>query len=240
MGKVEEYRAQLRSLRDWRAFLLAESGLPGPRANLELVQAAADEGDRALFISFLLPPEQTPAGTPLEFLTVCGIVGLGACAARGEMELLPLLKEWAADPRWRVREAVAMALQRVGDHDPALLLEEMEAWAGGDPLTQRAAVAALCEPRLLGRRETAEAVLNLLDKVTAGLQAAEDRKTEEFRVLRQALGYAWSVAAVAALERGRLYLEKWARCDDRDVQWIIRENLKKNRLRRLNLGWVGN
>ena len=45
MSKVADYRKTLRALKDWDAYLVAESGLPGPRANLALVEAAADEGD---------------------------------------------------------------------------------------------------------------------------------------------------------------------------------------------------
>jgi hypothetical protein len=45
VGKAAEYRTALRGLQsDWDAYLEAESGLPGPRANLELVQVVADEG----------------------------------------------------------------------------------------------------------------------------------------------------------------------------------------------------
>lgn len=41
MGKVEIYQEQLRDLDQgaWDAFLLAESGLPGPRGNIELARA---------------------------------------------------------------------------------------------------------------------------------------------------------------------------------------------------------
>ena len=45
MSKRETYRAILRDMPDWDAYLLRESGLPGPRGNLELAQAVADEGD---------------------------------------------------------------------------------------------------------------------------------------------------------------------------------------------------
>ena len=47
-----------------------------------------------------------------------------------------------------------MALQRLGDVDMAQLLAEMRDWAEGTPLEQRAAAAAICEPRLLGRLHT--------------------------------------------------------------------------------------
>jgi len=52
VSKREHYREILRSLSslsDWESFLLNESGLPGPRANLELAQAAADERNEELF-----------------------------------------------------------------------------------------------------------------------------------------------------------------------------------------------
>ena len=53
MGKTEYYRKTLRTLADWDRFLLQESGLPGPRANLELVNVVADEGTEAHFKHFL-------------------------------------------------------------------------------------------------------------------------------------------------------------------------------------------
>jgi hypothetical protein len=54
MKKTEQYRQTLKTLEDWDAFLLKESGLPGPRANLELAQVVADEGHEALFRRWLL------------------------------------------------------------------------------------------------------------------------------------------------------------------------------------------
>lgn len=40
MGKVDDYRKTLIKLSDWDSYLLEESCLPGPRANLELAEAA--------------------------------------------------------------------------------------------------------------------------------------------------------------------------------------------------------
>jgi hypothetical protein len=45
----------------------------------------------------------------------------------------------------------------------------MTDWARGNPLEQRAAAAALCEPRLLREPEHAAAVLRILDEITARL-----------------------------------------------------------------------
>ncbi len=48
MSKRDDYRQTLRGLDDWEPYLLAESGLPGPRGNIELAQAVAERGDEAL------------------------------------------------------------------------------------------------------------------------------------------------------------------------------------------------
>ena len=115
MGKIDDYREQLKTLDDWDAFLLAESRLPGPRANLELAFATAGEGTDAQFLRLAaLDPEQAPQNTPEEFLAFCGVLGLGYLAARGEGANFSLLRQKASDPRWRVREAVALGLQEYG------------------------------------------------------------------------------------------------------------------------------
>ena len=156
------------------------------RGNLELASVVADLGKEAQFRRWAgLGPDVAPENTPACFLAFCGVVGLGGVMARrggfacinaqsavnqppavnGEpsvtQENPPLLtlRTLASDPRWRIREAVAMALQRWGDADMAGLLAAMTDWAGGNPLEQRAAAAALCEPRLLTQREHAAAVL---------------------------------------------------------------------------------
>jgi hypothetical protein len=237
--KIETYRAALRGLPDWDAYLLAESGLPGPRGNIELAQAVADEGDLARFERYAaISAETAPVNTPGEFLAFCGVVGLGRCAAEGRLDLLPALRRHASDPRWRLREGVAMALQRLGDADMDRLVAEMQSWSAGSPLEQRAAAAALCEPRLLKESRHASATLHILDAITASILPRSERKSDDFVALRKGLGYCWSVAAAALFAEGRPLLEKWLVEPDRDVRWIMRENLKKNRLVRIDAEWV--
>ena len=181
MNKVESYREKLRTLKSWDAFLLKESGLPGPRGNLELAQVVADEGDAALFERYLaFDATRAPTNSPYEFLAFCGVVGLGRLVAEGKRARLKTLRACASDSRWRMREGVAMALQRVGDKDMDALLDEMEKWSRGNLLEQRAAAAALCEPRLLHEREHAARVLRILDDITASIARIENRKSVEF------------------------------------------------------------
>src|SRR5450759_2383962 len=78
MRKVSDYRAALKQAQDLRSYLLAESGLTGPRGNIELAQAVADFGDEALFTHLLtFTPDVAPTNSPQEFLAFCGAVGLG-------------------------------------------------------------------------------------------------------------------------------------------------------------------
>lgn len=239
MTRVEDYRRALRDLAEWEPFLLEQSALPGPRANLELATAAAEEAEEeALRRWAAVGPETAPFGSADEFLPVCGVIGLGRLLAAGDRSVLADLRRLAGDPRWRVREAVAIALQRFGDADFPALLTEMQGWASGSLLERRAAVAALCEPRLLSDPDRARDVLTLLDRVTAELNDTDEHRSDAFRVLRQTLGYAWSVAIVALPEEGEPLFERLLVSGDRDVRWIVRENLRKRRLVRLDADWV--
>jgi hypothetical protein len=105
-------------------------------------------------------------------------------------------------------------------------------------LERRAAVAAVCEPRLLKESKHAKHVLKLLDAITTSIVHESVRKAEDFKTLRQALGYCWSVAVVALPAEGKPAMEKWLIHPDPDVVWIMRENLKKNRLQRMDAKWV--
>lgn len=239
MSKADEYRNKLGTIENWDAFLLKESGLPGPRGNIELAQAVADEGDQALYERYLTyNADQAPTNSPYEFLAFCGVVGLGRLLAEGQTELLATLRRCASDRRWRVREGVAMALQRLGDADMGALAEAMKTWSTGTPLEQRAAAAALCEPRLLGQAKHAKATLRILDKITASVRKIADRKSEDFVALRKGMGYCWSVAVAALPDEGKRLMEKWMADADPDIRWIMKENLKKNRLVRVDANWV--
>ncbi len=239
MSKISEYQTILRSLKTWDAFLLKESGLPGPRGNIELAQAVANEGNRELFLRYLAyGADIAPVNSPYEFLAFCGAVGLGRLLAEGDISLLQTLRTLASDPRWRMREAVAMALQRLGDVDMGQLIEAMRVWSYGNWLEKRAAAAALCEPRLLGDAKNARETLNILNMIMTNLEQSADRRGEDFVALRKGLGYCWSVVVAALPTEGKAYMEKWLVKPDKDVRWIMQENLKKNRLLRMDMEWA--
>jgi hypothetical protein len=253
----QDYQATLRSLpaissdagqSAWRVYLLEHSGLPGPRGNLELAQAVAAEGTEALFLAYLsqYSPTVAPVNSPEEFLAFCGALGLGQLLTEGKLQYLSLLRYYASDPRWRTREAIAIALQNWADppfdgrHNRNLssLLDEMRKWSQGNNYERRAVVAALCEPRLLTEAVNANLIFNLLNEITSSLASAGDRRDKGFQALRKALGYGWSVAIAAYPEPGKREFSSWLSCQDRDVRWVLNENLKKKRLIRMDVTWV--
>jgi hypothetical protein len=231
MGRREEHRTQLQALdrADWAPYLRQHSGLPGPRGNLELAQAVADVADTSQLNDLL--------ATDDEYSMLCGTIGLGRLLAeKADRKTERRLHAYAADSRWRVREGVAMALQRLGDADLPRLLDLVADWARDKhPLVQRAAIAGICEPRLLKTPQAAAHAIEACEAATRSLASRppSERKDDAVRTLRQALGYCWSVAVAADPAAGLPHFQALAAADHPDVAWITRENLKKSRLAKL-------
>ncbi len=239
MGKIEEYREILRTLNTWDDFLRQQSRLPGPRANLELAFAVALEGTKDQILRYAyLDSKQAPYNTQGEFLAFCGVLGLGYLAARGVGDHFSILREKASDSRWRIREAVALGLQKYGQTSIEPLLEMLGKWSQGNLLERRAVVASLCEPSLLEDRNHASRIMDIIDEITASILDEEDRISAEFRVLRKGLGYGWSVVVASQPSIGKSRMEKWITAHDSDIRWIMKQNLKKKRLSRMDELWV--
>ena len=195
------------------AFLTARSGLPGPRGNLELADAFASIADRSTILRFVELDD--------EYLRFCGTEAIGRLIVEepDDATLCALIRCRATDDLWRVREGAARALQIVGD---------------ANPYVRRAAVAAVCEPRLLTDPATRTAALQACRKASESITMlpATERKTPGLRNLRQALGYCWSVAVAADPDAAMPAFERLRAVDDPDIRWIVASNLKKSRLRR--------
>lgn len=239
MEKVQAYIAKLKSIENYDDYLMKESGLPGPRANIELAKAVAEVGNEDEFLHLLsFTPEKAPVNTQQEFLAFCGTLGLGKLIEEGKKEHLEKLRIFASDPRWRIREAAAMALQYYGENHMEELMIHMEEWTKGNNYEKRAAAAALCEPKLLNQKEHASKVLQILDNITDLIIKIQDRKDEGFKALKKGMGYCWSVAIVGCPDKGKKMFEKWTSSADKDINWIIKENLKKERLNRMDREWT--
>jgi hypothetical protein len=228
-----------------RGHMLGNSCLPGPRGNLELAAAFADAAhrvqpqDRSRLWQLCdawasISPDEAPPNNPKEFLVFCGTRGFGG-VARGSPgyidRALARLHGLARDPRWRTREAVAMALQDLLRSRRDRVLVSIASWIRPSAwLEMRAVAAGLADPPLLQDGVTARAALELHRKILREVEQAEDRLTGGFKVLRQGLGFTLSVVVVARPKEGFPWLESLASAKDRDVLWIVKENLKKKRL----------
>lgn len=240
-------RALTGNRRPLEFYLREQSHLPGPRANLELIN------DLSHLLAVLTPvqPDNVhlllnhlvqnhykaiESNTPDEFVMLCGVVAFGACAAvrpewRGET--VEFLGRCAGNSSWRIREGVAMAFQRLLPAAPRETSSHLATLAyTGDYLQQRAAIAAIAEPALLNTPDTANVALKMQHVVLERLHRAPiaDRKREDFRALRKTLGYTLSVVTAACPEEGFALMRDCATWGDADIVWVLRENLKKKRL----------
>jgi hypothetical protein len=237
---------------DLRAYLSVNSRLPGPRANLELAAAFTEavrdrEKDwRALWTLCTrwtsIPPEEAPVNDPREFVVFCGARGIGSLGTPSPpraREALVHLRVVARDPRWRVRESVAIAVQDLVEHQPGFAMRALEDWiAPGAWLEMRAVAAGVAEPRLLDDRKVAKGALAMHQDILRRVRAAKERDSDGFRTLRQGLAYSVSVVVAARSDEGFRWMMKLADSKDPDVQWILKENLKKGRLVSRFPGWV--
>ena len=227
--------------------MAANSHLPGPRGNLELLDAFAGAVRDVLTapeppvvaIAALLdrwsarPALVTEPGVMLPCAAALARGQLGASLPAQWEHQIALLEVAAKDDRWRVRELVAAGLQRMLSVDWERTCAVLINWAGSPhPLVVRAAAAGVAEPPLLKQASHAEGALLVQRRAVDRLSgiAAVERRSESVRTLRQALGYTISVVVVGTPQAGFGLLDQMARSGDGDLRWIVAENLKKNRL----------
>ncbi len=56
--------------------------------------------------------------------------------------------------------------------------------------------------------------------------------------MRKSLGYGWSVVISKEKEEGRKSFEELFNYKGKHINWIIKENLKKSRLKKMDAEWV--
>ena len=229
-------------------YLVANSRLPGPRGNLALAAAFANamcgSAERSAWHPVLVgwaatPADVVPTNDPREFLPFCALFALGAEFSGADegtrSEIAASLRAAAGNGRWRTREAVAMGMQRIGESDTSALRALVERWMeDATLLEQRAIVAALAHPPILGDRSTVLFAFEVSRQVLLGIRSLPPatRRTEEFRILSKGLEYAISVFVAAVPADGFALLRELSAIDDGDVQRIVGSNLGKSRLSR--------
>lgn len=174
------------------------SGLPGPKANIDLALAFGEtlaahgkKADKLIERYVHLSPEEAPGNTALEFLPMCGVVAVGARGTRDasfRSNAMQVLHDVADDFRFRVREAVTVALISIGERDADLLVSELGPWTDGF-FHSAAAVRALLDPRVLHAvKNEQEAIARLVESLDLYLNAGRaDKRYPGYKELGDAL-----------------------------------------------------
>jgi hypothetical protein len=243
LNNTGSYEIELVNLspRQWQKFLKEHSNLPGAKVNVELAKAFANIGTLMDFKPLVrLGPEEAPENTPEEFLTFCGVLGLGQYLAEyHDGGLLNLLRERANDPRERIRKAVVMAMKHIGHKDIRRLIKYTKTWIEGSYLEQDTVITAMCDQEMLEDRQAAISFLELLDWGMATLIQNEDEQFETgYQKLQEKLSCCWSVGIVALPEKGKPALERWISEHHPIINEILVMNLKREPLVKAEEEWV--
>jgi hypothetical protein len=257
LNKRERHLLELRRLKvivdkAIEEYLLDQSNLPGKRGNIELAFSFADYieenyiiEDKLMLLDYCTKlisenkKEREVVGNE-EFLTFCGIVALGRIGKIDKdqrEEIIEILKTNAQDERWRVRESVAMAIQELlMSINPMETIRRLREWTREDNyLILRAVAAGLADPRLMENSEIAKESLDLHKLIITKIAENQCKmRDEDFKVLVKGLCYTLSVVITGIEGEGFAYLGELVKDKNPVIKKIAKENLKKNRLKRLN------
>ena len=244
---IQEYLSK-KDLDKLERYLLDNSNLPGKRSNLELADAFSDyfkgktfEEDTWKWLSYLnsYDSEKAPTNDPKEFLSFCAVQALGCSYLFMEEEkkkdILKAVSEAMNDTRWRMREAAAMAFQKIGEDDFETIKKIFQdKLTHSNFLEKRSIIAALAHPPMLKSKKNVVFCLEcgeyILDEIsTLGPDLLKDKT---FKVLSKGMEYAVSVFVAALPDEGFDLLKKYALVEHKAIKKIIKSNLGKARLKK--------
>lgn len=124
-----------------------------------------------------------------------------------------------------------MGIQKLLAKQSQNTLKELEGWIENNKwLAMRAVAAGVADPALLKDNQTAQRALELHRRIFAKILTTTERKSYEFKTMKKGLGYTLSVVICAIPKEGFEFMRQLTDSQDADILWIIKENLKKNRL----------
>jgi hypothetical protein len=231
MGKKEDLIEELKPIINdeskLKNYIIKNSNLPGPRGNLELAFAFAEiyENFNVLNKWIQISEEKAGVNDPESFPAFCAAVCLGKLYTKiKDKKIIDILKKSANDGRWRMKEAVAFAFQKIGENNFNELKKIFSGWIKkSNNNEKRAILVSLAHPPFLNK-ENAEFCFEIVDMVLKQM----DRENG-FDVLRKGLEFTISVFAAANHETGFSFIERWIG-KEKIIDKIMKENLKKNRL----------
>ena len=163
--------------------LKQNSHLPGPRANLELLYSFSKTATEDEIRECLALIRNDTENSPDEFVGMCGIVAYALYHQNDNKAAIDFITRYASHKSWRIREAVAIAVQELAKKDITATLINIANLKNGNGYEKRAVVAGLCEPKLLKEKTIAVQVIYVLDEITQTL-AHSDKLTDEEDALK--------------------------------------------------------
>jgi hypothetical protein len=216
-------------------FLVANSGLPGPRGNLMLAAEfsrliARDWAAKRGLLKGLIVSWSSSGDEYLMFVAHSAIGHVLSCNPEEMDWAVPILYEANFSPLWRAREGVTFALEALLEDRADLALSLIDKWCKPrDPIVVRNSIVALAHPTQLRRNHAQLDALKRYNDVGMEMVAKAIDPGDGVKILAKSLGFTISVAAEA--DEG--YLDEFEIWIDRNVKvWraILRENLTKARI----------
>ena len=231
MSSRDQIKQQLNSIindtNELEKFLIENSNLPGPRANLELLYAFAEVYENVDILKqwLKITDKVADANDPKAFLPFCAAACFGKIYIKtANKELIDILKEMSRDTRWRTREAVAFAFQYIGENNFEELKTIFNKWIKkSNNLEKRAMLVALAHPPMLNE-ERAGFCFQILEEVIRTMD-----RSNNFDVLKKGLEFVISVYTVYSPKKGFAFMKSLIG-KDKALNTIVKSNLKKNRI----------
>jgi hypothetical protein len=225
------------------AFLITNSGLPGPRGNLALAAEASrliarHWAAKGGFLRDLIVGWSTSGDEYLMFVAHSAIGHVLSSNPGEEDWAIPILYEANFSPLWRAREGVTFALEALLEDKADFALRLIDSWCSSrDPVVIRNSIVALAHPTQLRRNRTQLDALEWYNGVGMEIVAEEVQPEDDTKMLAKSLGFTLSVAA----EADEAYLDEfdgWIGSPVKAWRPIIRENLNKVRIKKKYPGRV--
>ena len=225
---VLEFRDEWDSLKDDKkalaSFLKERGKISGGTPNLSLAMEAARkisdlDGTRDVVDSWLMQDE--------EYLGIVAILAMGKVMEKqpGTREAIALVLHHAVlSKKWRIREAVPLALKDLTEKEPEYVSKLLDRWTeDGYPIMYRTAIEILGDVKLLKKKpELRKQYRNMQVKAMSEIAFHPKETGKPMELLRKTLNS--SITTLAMLDKETFSLmEEWAK--DPNLRPILRKNL---------------
>lgn len=226
-------------------YILEHSNLPGRMANLKVITEIADMfALKSELIRFWLKKLQewnnlkVDGNCPETELVLTAIESFGAiykdASQENKSEIEQTLAASLNDDRWRVREISGDSYKRIGmsSYDSLIILFDSMISKNPTPLEVRGIIATLAHPVILHSVQQLDFSKSILKFAFDYYLEIDEKKYSKAdkEVLKKGLSFAPSVIVSNNPEDGFQIFEKLILRNNKEINAIIKENLRKKRL----------